>query len=102
MMLQDKSKNIFWINATKAICIIAVYFVHCQIYCGCWLKDVNVFIHPVYVNAFFFVSGYLLFRKQLTEPLKGQKFIDYIGGRSNTSMQYSKQNSYTHSAILSY
>lgn len=102
-MLQNKSKNIFWINAIKAICIIAVYFVHCQIYCGCWLKYVNVFIHPVYVNAFFFVSGYLLFRKQLTEPLKGQKFIDYIGGgRSNTSMQYSKQNSYTHSAILSY
>ena len=83
-MLQNKSKNIFWINAIKAICIIAVYFVHCQIYCGCWLKYANVFIHPVYVNAFFVVSGYLLFRKQLTEPLKGQKFIDYIGGGGRT------------------
>lgn len=83
-MLQNKSKNIFWINAIRAICIIAVYFVHCQIYCGCWLKYANVFIHPLYVNAFFFVSGYLLLRKQLTEPLKCQKFIEYINGGGKT------------------
>ena len=84
MMLQNKSKNIFWINAVRAICIIAVYFVHCQIYCGCWVNYTNVFIHPIYVNAFFFVSGYLLLRKQLTEPLKSQNFIEYINGGGKT------------------
>lgn len=79
-MIQNNKKNIFWINAVKAICILAVYFVHCQIYYGCWLKNVNVFIHPVYVNAFFFVSGYLLMRKQLTEPLIGQGLVVYVSG----------------------
>ena len=80
-MLQNNSKNIFWINAVKAICILAVYFVHCQLYYGYWLQGVNVFIHPIYVNGFFFISGYLLFRKQLSEPLNGQSLSAYaLGG----------------------
>ena len=83
-MLQNNSKNIFWINAVKAICILAVYFVHCQLYYGYWLQGVNVFIHPIYVNGFFFISGYLLFRKQLSEPLNGQSLSAYaLGGVKN-------------------
>ena len=38
----------------------------------------NNYIHPFYVNAFFFVSGYLLFRKQLLAPIISESRLDYI------------------------
>lgn len=75
-----EKKNISWINFLKAVCIIGVFFVHSQLYCGYWMGVANVFIHPFYVNAFFFISGYLLFRKQLSEPLVGQKVAEYGRG----------------------
>lgn len=60
--------------------IITVFFVHCQSYYGYELGSVNVFVYPFYVNAFFFVSGYLLFRKQLNEPIINEKLVSYIHG----------------------
>lgn len=71
-------KELNWINAAKAICMLLVYVVHCESYYGLWLGRVNVFVHPVYVNAFFFVSGYLLFRKQLSQPVVGESFGTYV------------------------
>lgn len=71
-------KDINWINAVKAICMLMVYVVHCESYYGLWLGHVNVFLHPVYVNAFFFVSGYLLFRKQLSPPVIDETYTEYI------------------------
>lgn len=61
-------KNIKWINSLKAVCLVAVFFVHCQLYYGSMLNGFNSFVYPWYVNAFFFVSGYLLFWKQLSAP----------------------------------
>lgn len=80
----EPRKNILWINYLKAISIIGVFFVHCQLYYHFWLGSVNNFIHPFYVNAFFFVSGYLLFRKQLSSPIIDQKAREYLvgGGKS--------------------
>lgn len=69
-----------WIDATKAISIMAVFFVHSQLYYGCWLDKVNDFIHPFYVNSFFFVSGYLLFRKQLSSPIIEEGVLQYVIG----------------------
>lgn len=66
--MNNVNKSITWINSYKALCIIAVFFVHCQLYYGKTFGQVNVFVHPWYVNAFFFVSGYLLLWKQLSEP----------------------------------
>ncbi|GEM_PF-525228 len=60
------NKDILWINYTKAISMILVYLVHSQLYYGYMMDNLNVFIHPFYVNSFFFVSGYLLFKKQLS------------------------------------
>lgn len=71
-------KDINWINAIKAICMLMVYVVHCESYYGQWLGHVNVFLHPVYVNAFYFVSGYLLFRKQLSQPIIDEPLGKYI------------------------
>lgn len=74
------NKDINWINAVKAISIIAVFLVHCQLYYGYVFNIVNDYIHPFYVNAFFFVSGYLLFRKQLTAPIIKENISGYIRG----------------------
>ena len=76
----DSKKNILWINYLKAVSILGVFFVHCQLYYSFWLGDVNNFIHPFYVNAFFFVSGYLLFRKQLCESFINQEIGEYVIG----------------------
>lgn len=51
-MRENKSVN--WINAVKAVSIIAVFFVHCQSY-----YDYELGL----VNTFFFVGGYQFFRK---------------------------------------
>lgn len=57
-----EKKNVFWINAVKAICMISVYIVHSEIYY--WGKvTYGTFLIPFYVNAFFYISGYLFFRK---------------------------------------
>jgi len=63
---EQTGKDILWINYTKAISMILVYLVHSQLYYGYMMDNLNIFIHPFYVNSFFFVSGYLLFRKQLS------------------------------------
>ena len=79
-MIHNNKKDINWINVVKAGSIIAVYFVHCQSYYGLWLGGVNDYIHPFYVNAFFFVSGYLLFRKQLSYPIVEENASAYVIG----------------------
>ena len=81
-------KDINWINAVRGLCIIMVYMVHCEAYYGVWIGWANVFIHPVYVNAFFFVSGYLMFRKQLSQPAIDETLNHYvaIGGTGRATL----------------
>ena len=78
--MNESNKSILWINYLKAISIIGVFFVHCNLFYGYDLHIINRFIHPFYVNAFFFVSGYLLFRKQLSEPIISQRASEYLLG----------------------
>jgi peptidoglycan/LPS O-acetylase OafA/YrhL len=59
------NKEIYWINAARAIGIIAVYWIHSQKYYGLYMEESNFFIKTFYVNVFFIISGFLLFRKQL-------------------------------------
>lgn len=59
------SKNIIWINLAKAICMMSVYVLHSEVYYGINSISYGHFLQPFYVNAFFFISGYLFFRKQL-------------------------------------
>ncbi len=77
-------KSIFWINALKALSILIVFFVHCQSYYGYLISAVNQFVYPWYVNAFFFVSGYLLFWKQLSEPRILENHSEYVMGGGKT------------------
>ena len=79
----ESKKDIIWINYVKTFCIIGVFFVHSGLYYGLFTSNINLFIHPFYVNAFFFVSGYLFFRKQLSERLLSQnvKAFALSGGK---------------------
>lgn len=78
-----EKKNILWINNLRALCILSVFFVHAESYYGYNTGVLDHLVHPFYVNAFFFVSGYLLFRKQLSEPLISQTYSEYLvrGGK---------------------
>ena len=81
----ENKKSVFWINAIRAICIIFVYFSHCKTYYGCdgSFSLINAIYLPFSVNAFFFVSGYLLLGKQLSVPKIDETRSQYIvgGGR---------------------
>lgn len=82
-------KSIFWINAVKAFAILAVYLSHVQssLFYGYSIGGVHVFLSPWYVNAFFIISGYLLFRKQLSLPLIEESRVMYIS-RNGGSKKY--------------
>ena len=71
--------NITWIDTVKAVCMICVYLIHSQVYYGLGVADFGWMLIPFYVTAFFFVSGYLFFRKYLnTNELRGSSLY-YIG-----------------------
>ncbi len=80
------NKNIHWINYLKAICLFAVYLSHCQAYYK-YSMAASVLIRPFYVNAFFFISGYLLFRTQLSESVISQPYHDYIRNNGKLYLQ---------------
>ena len=64
--------SIVWIDTVKAVCMICVYLIHSQVYYGIGDTDFGWMLIPFYVTAFFFVSGYLFFRKYLnTNALYG-------------------------------
>jgi len=77
--IKNSGKNIYWINAVKAICIIFVFLNHIEYYYGIIIgKSIDGFYQTFFVNGFFFVSGYLLFKKQLTSPIIDEHKLLYI------------------------
>lgn len=78
----NQKKDIYWINALKALCMIFVYFGHSELYYGAYIGPINWFRLTFNTNAFFFVSGYLLFWKQLTPPRISVDFQHFIRGGS--------------------
>ncbi len=78
-----EKKDIYWINAVRAFAIMAVFLSHVQAIYGYSIGKMHLFISPWYVNSFFFISGYLLFKKQLSQPLMCEYkrlYISKIGG----------------------
>ena len=77
--------NIGWIDLVKAICMISVYLLHVESYTGMvWIKSYGHLLQPFYVNAFFFVSGYLFFKKWIGEDrIDGFSRAEYVGGIKN-------------------
>ena len=60
--------NKIWIDYTKAFCMFLVYINHTEIYYGYNIPYAETIYRPFFVNLFFIVSGYLLFRKYLSLP----------------------------------
>ena len=50
-----------WIDAVKGMSMLCVYLLHSEAYYGGSGSLLGRAMHPFYVNAFFFVSGYLFF-----------------------------------------
>ena len=76
----NQKKDIYWINALKAICMIFIYFGHSELFYGAYIEQVDWFRLSFNTNAFFFVSGYLLFWKQLTSPRIEADFHQFVKG----------------------
>lgn len=72
----SNKKEIGWINIVRALCMFLVYWNHSEHFSSVYLPIFDKMYGPVFVNAFFCVSGYLLFRKQLSLPVIEEK--DYI------------------------
>ena len=70
----DSKKDIHWIDWTKFICMFFVYWCHID-----QLGTNNfAFFVPYglfFVNSFFFISGYLIFKKQLRLPFITDKYL---------------------------
>lgn len=58
------NKHLTWIDSLKGICMLGVYLGHSEEYYGSG-DGMGFWVRPFYVNAFFFVSGYLFFGKWL-------------------------------------
>lgn len=75
--------NLSWINTLKALCMFLVFINHSEVYTGINSEVFDNIYRPVFVNAFFFLNGYLLFRKQWSEGLISlvrDKWLRCIGG----------------------
>ena len=82
----NQNKDIYWINALKALCMIFVYFGHSELYYGATIGPVNWFRLTFNTNAFFFISGYLLFWKQLSSPRIDANFCEFSKGGMKKTM----------------
>lgn len=76
-----KEKRDFWVDAFKAICMICVYVYHTGFYYGIDYHKLTQPITPFYVNGFFFISGYLLFKSFFKKDIYLKK--DFIKSFKN-------------------
>ena len=74
----SENKNLLWVNCVRGICVLAVFLIHSESYYDYIIPNVAVFIQPFYVNAFFFISGFLLFRKQFSSSSFSMPTRDYF------------------------
>lgn len=61
---------------------MSVYLIHSEVYYGVNYISYGHLLQPFYVNAFFFISGYLFFRKQL-QTVEHYSFAKFGGHLQN-------------------
>lgn len=82
-MAATTKSELSWVNWMKFICMLLVYLNHSEIFYGYRIDSVGYLYRPVFVNAFFFISGYLLFRKQWNTKLLSlgrKEWYNVMGG----------------------
>ena len=70
--------EIRWINTLKALCMFAVFLNHSEIYYGCTIPFIDSIYRPLFVNSFFLISGYLIFRKQWSNSFIVKPYKEWI------------------------
>lgn len=78
--INEQKKTIPWINNAKAVCMLIVFLFHSEWYLDYRLHCIDSFYDPFFVNCYFFLSGYLLFRKQLSQPVINERVGEYGTG----------------------
>ncbi len=77
------STRLHWIDTAKAICMICVYIAHTEAFTTN-NETLGKAVLPFYVNAFFFISGYLLYKKYLrNDVITNYSFTAYKKGLLN-------------------
>lgn len=64
--------------------MLIVFYYHVEHYTDIQFPVVDMFYKPFFVNCFYFLSGYLIFRKQLSQPVINEKAVDYLSGSGKT------------------
>ena len=80
--MEETSQRIIWVDNIKAFCMLLVYVYHCSIFTNYDASSWMYFIYPFFTNSFFFVSGYLIFKKQFKPEqisLSLRKYLDWGG-----------------------
>lgn len=84
--IEKSRKDILWIDFMKAICLFLVFLFHSEFYCGVRFFEFTNYYARFFVNSFFFISGYLIFNKQLFSDLINLKAREWWfqrgGGRT--------------------
>ena len=77
----QQHERLFWPDAAKAICMLLINYMHIRMYYN--IPD-NIFNNtftslygPFFVNAFFVITGYFFFNKQLNTPIVNETFTQY-------------------------
>lgn len=84
MDASPEKKELVWVNNVKFICLILVFLTHSESYTKTWIEGLIYYYQPFFTNAFFLVSGYLLFRKQLSNPLVSLNRIEYKNAKGGS------------------
>lgn len=85
MDASPEKKELVWVNNVKFICLILVFLTHSESYTQTWIEGLIYYYQPFFTNAFFLVSGYLLFRKQLSNPLVSFNRVDYKNAKGGST-----------------
>ena len=73
-----KKNEIDWINMAKAISIFLVYLFHTEFYMQLDFPNIKCFYTPFFTHVFFFISGYLIFRRQLSTKIISLKLYNWF------------------------
>lgn len=83
----SQSMEISWINNAKVICLMLVYMYHSSVYSGFETDTLYSFYSPFFTCAFFFISGYLIFWKQLNPQLLSVRSLQWLVGGGKKMIQ---------------
>lgn len=71
------NQKLAWVNWVKVLCMFLVFFYHSESRSYYYVLRMDDIIEPFFVNVFFLISGYLIFRKNLKPEIYKLCMKDY-------------------------